>query len=143
MGLTCKEYLEATDLFCEGTQAALILEKEASAFVSCYPPGKAKSENGRVEVMAGGTSEPGEEAMLVLGVTGGDARGINAVDGTEVVIVGTPVGNLLIEEFLEGWGEPGACVYTVGDGVDLVLGEHDLRDFAVLHGYAVDVAREV
>ena len=31
---------------------------------------------------------------------------------------------------------------SVGDGVDLVLGEHDLGDLAVLHGDAVDVAGE-
>ena len=31
---------------------------------------------------------------------------------------------------------------AVGDGVDVVVGEHLLRDLAVLHGDAVDVARE-
>ncbi len=41
-----------------------------------------------------------------------------------------------------GCGEPGGGVDAVGDGVDLVVGEHLLRDLAVLHGDAVDVARE-
>ena len=70
------------------------------------------------------------------------SRGIDAVDGAEVLVIGAPVGNLLVEEVLELRGEPGGGVDSVGDGVDLVVGEHLLRDLAVLHGDAVDEARE-
>ncbi len=53
-----------------------------------------------------------------------------------------PLGNLFVEELVEGLREPRGRVDAVGDGVHAVLGEHALRDLAVLHRHAVDVARE-
>jgi hypothetical protein len=53
-----------------------------------------------------------------------------------------PVGDLVVKELLEVRREPGGGVDAVGDGVDMHLREHGLRDLAVLHGHAVDVARE-
>ena len=73
---------------------------------------------------------------------GFDDFGLDAVDRAEVLVVVTPLGDFLVEQLLEGLREPGGCVHAVGDGVDGVLGEHLLRDLAVQHGDAVDVARE-
>ncbi len=92
--------------------------------------------------MTGTTGEPGEEALLAFDVTGGDAGRIDAIDGAEVAVVGTPVRDLGVEELLKGGRHPRSGVNAVGDGVDLVLREHVLGDLAVLHGYAVDVAGE-
>ena len=58
------------------------------------------------------------------------------------MVVVPPLGNLVVQQLLQRAGDPGGGVDAVGDGVDVVVGEHLLRDLAVLHGDAVDVARE-
>ena len=134
--------LKAADLFGDSDEALGVLKEQAGAFVGGNAAGEAEREDVGVEVVAGALSDGSEEAQFALVVSGGYACRIDTVDRAEVVIVGAPVGDLAVEEILELWREPGRGVDAVGDGVDLVLGEHFLRDLAVLHGDAVDEARE-
>jgi hypothetical protein len=80
--------------------------------------------------------------LFVLDVTGRDTSRIDPIDGTEVTVVGAPVRNFGVEELLEGGRHPGGGVDSVGDGVHLVLREHELGYLAVLHGHSIDIAGE-
>ena len=142
MGFAGVEDLQAADLFGDGDEALGVVQEQAGALVGGDAAGEAEGEDVGVEVVAGALGDGGEEAKLAFVVGGGDAGRVDAVDGAEVLVVGAPVGDLLVEELLEVRREPGGGVDAVGDGVDLVVGEHLLRDLAVLHGDAVDEARE-
>jgi len=142
MSLACVENLETADLFGDGDKPGGVFEQEAGAFVRCHAAGETKGEDGRIEVMAGALGQNFKEALLAFEMTGGDLRGIDAVDGAKVLVVGAPVGDLGVEQLLKGRGEPGGGVDPVGDGVHLVVGEHELRDLAVLHGDSIDIPGE-
>ena len=134
--------LQAADLLGDGDETLGVVQEQAGALVGGDAAGKAEGEDVGVEVVAGAFGDGGEEAKLAFVVGSGDAGGVDAVDRAEVMVVGAPVRDLAVEEVLELGGEPGGGVDAVGDGVDLVVGEHLLRDLAVLHGDAVDEARE-
>ena len=142
MGLAGEENLQAADLFGDGDQTRGVVEEQAGALVGGDAAGEAEGEDVGVEVVAGALGDGAEEAQLAFVVSSGDARGLDAVDGAEVLVVGAPVRDLVVEQLLKRRGEPGGGVDAVGDGVDLVVREHLLRDLAVLHGDAVDEARE-
>ena len=82
------------------------------------------------------------EAALGLQVAVGDLGRGDAVDRAEVLVVVRHSGISASKSACMERGEPGSGVDAVGDGVDVVVREHLLRDLAVLHGDAVDVARE-
>ena len=118
------------------------MEEKAGALVGGDAAGETEGQNVGVEVMAGSLGDGAEEAKLTLVVSSSDAGGVDAVDRAKVLVVGASVGDLAVEKLLKMGGEPGGGVNAVGDGVDLVAGEHLLGDLAVLHGDAVDEARE-
>ena len=62
-----------------------------------------------------------EETELALVVSGGDAGRVDAIDRTEVLVVGAPVRNLFVEQLLKLRRKPRGGVDAVGDGVDLVV----------------------
>ena len=119
MGFAGVENLQAADFFGDGDEAGGVVEEQAGALVGGDAAGEAEGEDVGVEVVAGALGDRGEEAKLALVVGGGDARRVDAVDGAEVLVVGAPVGDLVVEELLEWVGEPGGGVDAVGDGVDL------------------------
>ena len=142
VGLAGEEDLQSAEFLGEGFEAWAIVEEQVDSLVGGDAAGEAEGEDVGVEVNAGAGFDGGEEALLAEGVSGGDDAGIDAVERAEVLVIVTPLGNLFVEELLEGLREPGGCVDAVGDGVDGVLREHLLGDLAVLHGDAVDVAGE-
>ncbi len=142
MGLASVENLEAADFFGDRDQAGRVVQEQAGPLVGGDAAGKAERKDVGVEVVAGALGDSAEEAKLAFVVGRGDTCRIDTVNGPKVLVVGAPVRDLAVEEFLELRGEPGGGVDAVGDGVHLVVGEHLLRDLAVLHGDAVDEARE-
>ena len=142
VGFAGEEDLEAADLFGDCREACRVGEDEAGALVGGDAASEAEGEDVGIELLAGGLLDGVEERELAGAVGRGDLRGGDAVDGTEVLVIGAPAGDLVIEQLLEGFREPGGGMDAVGDGMDGGLGEHVLRDLAVLHGDAVDVARE-
>ena len=141
MRLAGEEDLKAADLLSNGDEAGWIVEEQAGALVGGDAAGEAEGEDVGVEVLLRAAGYGGEEAMLAFNVAGSDLCRVDALDGAEVLVIGAPVGDFLVEEILKGAGEPGGGVDAVGDGVDVVAREHLLGDLAVLHGDAVDEAR--
>lgn len=68
----------------------------------------------------------------------GDAGGVAEVEG-----VFAPAGDVFVEDAGHVLAGPCDGVDAVGDGVDVVAGEHERGDFAVALGDAVDVVAEV
>src|ERR1700733_1726446 len=93
-------------------------------------------------MMAGAFGDCSKEAEFAFVVSSGDACGLYPIDRAEILVVSAPVRNFVVEEVLKLRREPGGGMDTVRDGVDLVVRKHLLRDLAVLHGDAVDEARE-
>ncbi len=68
-------------------------------------------------------------------------RQVNGVAQVEVVV--SPLGEMPIEELLEGWRGPRRRMHAIRDGVDRVLREHAFGNLIMAHGHAIDVAGAV
>ncbi len=142
VGFAGVQDLEAADLFGDRGEAFGVVKEEARALVGGDAAGETEGEDAGLEADAGAKLDFGEESFLADAVRARDLLRADAVDGAEVLVVGAPAGDFEVKELLERFGEPGGGVDAVGDGVDGVVGEHVLRDLAVLHGDAVGEAGE-
>ncbi len=100
VGLAGEEDLQAADLLGELGEALGIVEEQAGALVGGDAAGEAEGQHLGVELLPGAPGDLGEQALLGLLVAVGDLGRRDAVDGTEVVVVVTPLGNLLVEQRL-------------------------------------------
>ena len=142
MSLAGVEDLEAAEAFGDLVEALGVVEHQAGALVGGDAAREAEGEDGLVEDLAGALLDDFHQTALAQPVGVGDTRGLDAVDGTEVLVIVAPARDFLVEDFLERLSRPGGGVHAIGYRFDLVVGEHLFRHLAVLHGDAVDPARE-
>ncbi len=142
VSLAGHEELQAADAVGDLDEALGRVQNKAGALVGGDAAGEAEGQDVGVKIDAGALLDRLEEAQLAGQVGGFDDFGLDAVDRFKVLVIVTPFGNFLVEQLLKGLREPSGRVHAVGDGVDRVLREHLLRNLAVQHGDAVDVARE-
>ena len=101
--LAGEENLYSADLFGDLCQPLGIGEEQAGAFVGCHAAGKTERKNIGVELLVGAPGHLIEQALLAAGVAVGDLGERDAVDGTEVLVVAPPLGDLRVEQGLQGF----------------------------------------
>ena len=96
-----------------------------------------------IHARVGFAVHPVDELALGLHVRVPDFLRRDAQRVAQAETVLAPAGDVLVEQRLERGRHPCRRVDAVGDGVDLILGEHVPRDLGVFLGDAVDVVAQV
>src|SRR6185312_9383269 len=142
MRLAGEDDLQAADFAGDLFETRNLLKQQRNALVGRHAAGEAERKDVGIKLNAGALLDRLKQPQFAQLMGLGDLLRRDAVHGAEVLVIVTPLRNFLVQKLLKRLREPGRSVDPVGDGVDAVLRKHQLRHLAVLHGNAVDVARE-